>query len=321
MISDEMVNRQIAQLTNNRLRPADLESIISNYSVGGQRVTAKMIFDSLREEILANQAAMLFLDGLGADTPAQRWDYFRRFEQRLKAQVLPVPVAEFTEAKEIGKPTEEQLRELFEKHKQQFASPTRPEPGFRQPYRARFEYFKAGVEELVTAEMERVTEEEIKEYYEKHKDLQFRQSKLAPLDETKSKAEGDAAKGEDAKESDQNEAKETSKDGAKADEAKSDDAKSEKAKSDEEKSDDAKADEVKDKERQSEDASAMEPAAPDKSAVLANRQFQLVNYQAGQSKQPSSNQATKPADSKKIRPDGPRRPTIEERKRYEQGDA
>ncbi len=209
VISDDMVNRVLAQLTSNRVSPAELEQIIANTRLdGGQRLTAKQMFDALREELLARHAAMLFLDGLGAegqdgvpplDTPAQRWDHFRRLERQTTVQVLPVPVAEFTE--EVGKPSDEDLRALFEKYKDQFPAPSSPEPGFRQPYRARFEYFKADSEELVTAEMKNVSAEAVREYYEKNKDTQFRKSTLSPIepDATKEDAKDDAAKDEAAR--------------------------------------------------------------------------------------------------------------------------
>ena len=208
VISDDMVNRVLAQLTLNRVPPAELERIIANVRLDGQtRITPKQIFDALREELLARHVEMLFLDGLGAqgqegvpplDTPAQRWDHFRRLERQATVQVLPVPVAEFTE--EVGKPSEEDLQALFEKYKNQFPAPNSPEPGFRQPYRARFEYFKADSEELVTAEMKNVTEEEVREYYEKNKDTRFRKTKLSKLEEDAGKdaADKDAAKSDSA---------------------------------------------------------------------------------------------------------------------------
>jgi hypothetical protein len=297
VISDDMVNRVIAQITNNRLRPAELESIITSYSVGGQRVTPQMIFDALREQILANQAGMLFLEGLGMDTPAQRWDHFRRFEQRLKAEILAVPVAEFTEAKEIGKPSEEELRGLFEKHRQQLALPDRPEPGFRRPYRAKFQYFKAGVEELVTAELEKVTEEEIKTYYEKHKDMQFRQSKLSPLstDETKVEAD-DAAKEEGAKAGKENGAAKDGEISKETNDKSTKDEQSGDAKREEGTGDDTKAD--KEQDQADSKQPAKEPAAPDKSADLRQGRLHLVNFQTSQPKKTDASPGAK-ADSKK----------------------
>ena len=211
VVSDQMVNQFLALVTNDKVRPAELEGIAANFR---QRATAKQIFDALRQELLAIRVATLFLDGLGVsqqesipplDTPAQRWNNFRRLERQASAQVLAVPVAEFTE--EVRKPTEEELQDLFEKNKDRFPSPDSPDPGFRQPYRARFQYFKADIDELITAEMEHVTDEQVKDYYEANKE-KFKKSKLSAIEEgdAKEKAAKDAKENEkqdaDGKESD-----------------------------------------------------------------------------------------------------------------------
>jgi hypothetical protein len=110
----------------------------------------------------------------------------------------------------VGEPKEEELLALFEKHKQQFPSPESPEPGFRQPYRAKFQYFKADLDELITAEMKNVPEDEVRDYYEKNKDKEFRKLNLSPLDkgDDKSKSENAAEKGEATKDGDAANAKE-----------------------------------------------------------------------------------------------------------------
>ncbi|MEX2141954.1 MAG: hypothetical protein WD894_21995 [Pirellulales bacterium] len=298
VIGDDLVNRVLAQLTNNRVPPAELERIIGNVGIEGrQRITAKQIFDALREELLARHVAMLFLDGLGAegqdavpplDTPAQRWDHFRRLERKATVQVLPVPVAEFTE--EVGKPSDEQLQKLFNDYKDRFPAPNSPEPGFRQPYRARFEFFKSDNEELVTAEMKNVTEDEVREYYEKNKDAKFRKSKLTPIDEgaEKEDAKDDAAP-EDA-------TKDAKKDGVKEDNAKGKESAAQG--SDVEKTSDAKsADKVKDEPtKEDQDSKPTDDAAPadakslpksdqdakgaEKSAHLSRHSpFRLANFQ------------------------------------------
>lgn len=241
VISDDMVNQFLQQVTFNRVRPADLERIVASYRLpGGQRVSSQQIFDALREELLSIRVILLFLNGLGIadepylqslDTPAERWDYFRRLERQATVQVLPVPVAEFTE--DVGKPSEEQLQDLFEKYKQEFPSPESPEPGFRQPYRAKFQYFRADVDELTTAEMKNISDEAVREYYEKNKDKEFRKLNLSPLDNVDEmfKPGKEAEKGE-------------SKEGDATDSKASDDKKAD-GKADDKKIDDKKIDETK----------------------------------------------------------------------------
>jgi hypothetical protein len=289
VISDEMVNRVLAQLTNNRVPPAELEQIIANVRPDGRvRMTPKQIFDALREELLARHVAMLFLDGLGAegqigvpplDTPAQRWDNFRRLERQATVQVLPVPVAEFTE--EVGKPSEEDLRSLYEKYKDQFPSPNSPEPGFRLPYRARFEFFKADAEELITAEMKLIPAEEVSEYYEKNKDTQFRKTKLTPFDDEPGKEE--AGKQDSTKEATTDEGKEKKTDATdsgvekKSEKPSTEDVKDESSKDSKESN---KTEKATPKEEKTPAKSDADSNATDKSSrAIHSAPFRFVSYQ------------------------------------------
>ena len=304
IITDEMVNRMLAQLTNNRVRPADFERITASFKQSGsrgQRVTSTQIFDALREELLARHVAMLFLDGLGIspqdaalDPPAQRWDYFRRFERRVTGQVLGVPVAKFTD--KVKAPSEQELQNLYEKHKDQFSSPASPDPGFRQPYRARFQYFQASVDDVVTSELDRVTDEQIQEYYEKNKATQFRASTLPSLDLEDSKK--DAAESTDSKASDQNGKKADAKkvgpesQDLNADEAKKDDAKKGSDDATGAKKDAAPAGDKADDTKQGADAKATEndakAAGPDQGKTSQRdraSRFRFVNFQEGKSKE------------------------------------
>ena len=52
-----------------------------------------------------------------------------------------------------------------------------PEPAFKEPYRAKFNYFKANNEQFVALAAAKVTDQEIADYYEKNK----RQFKVTPL--------------------------------------------------------------------------------------------------------------------------------------------
>ena len=308
VISDDMVNQFLQQVTFNRVRPTDLERIVASYRLpGGQRVSSQQIFDALREELLSIRVILLFLNGLGIadepylqplDTPAERWDYFRRLERQATVQVLPVPVAEFTE--DVGKPSEEQLQDLFEKYKQEFPSPESPEPGFRQPYRAKFQYFRADVDELTTAEMKNISDDAVREYYEKNKDKEFRKLNLSPLDnvdemfkpgkeaEKGELKEGDAtdSKASDAKKADGEKSEGDKSDDKKAD-GKVDDKKIDDKKIDDTKTDDTKTDEKNASKESDEPNSQPIPEKTDKkpadskksSQARPSSPFRLVNFQ------------------------------------------
>ena len=275
VLSDDTVNMELAQWTGNRVRPGDLEQVIAR--LGQQRVSSQQIFEGLRQEFLAERVYQLWLAGSGIDPilrrgefsldpPAQRWENFLRLEQNIVAQVMAVPVAESTD--QVAEPTEAELREFFVRHKEREPLPGSPEPGFRQPYRAKFQFFKADMEAMVTAAMPQVTDEEIREYYEKNKDTLFRASTLPALDEKTEPAKSDETKGDDAKaDADKN------TDAKVGDEAKKDAGESKIDETKKQESDSAESPEQKNKDE------SKEPASDKSSARAVTGTFRLVNFQ------------------------------------------
>ncbi len=280
VLSDDTVNMELAQWTGNRVRPGDLEQVIAR--LGQQRVSSQQIFEGLRQEFLAERVYQLWLAGSGIDPilrrgefsldpPAQRWENFLRLEQNIVAQVMAVPVAEFTD--QVAEPTEAELREFFVRHRDREPLPGSPEPGFRQPYRAKFQFFKADMEAMVTAAMPQVTDEEIREYYEKNKDTLFRASTLPALDEKTEPAKGDETKSD-----------ETTADDAKADADKDTDAKSDDE--DKKEADESKIDETKKQESDSAESpeqknkdESKESTSDKSSARAVAGKFRLVKFQ------------------------------------------
>ncbi len=289
IVSDDTVNMELAQWTGNRVRPGDLEQVIAR--LGQQRVSPQQVFEGLRQEFLAERVYQLWLAGSGIDPilrrgefsldpPAQRWENFLRLEQSITAQVMPVPVAEFTD--QVAEPTEAELREFFVRHKEREPLPGSPEPGFRQPYRAKFQFFKADMEALVTAAMPQVTDEEIREYYEKNKDTLFRASTLPALDETKDSPKNDEAKTDEVKPDD-----------AKADdnEGKADVNAPATKETDASKTDETKTQELESQKSTEPKNKANEPNSDKSSARVGTGTFRLVNFQ-------DEKTAADPADKK-----------------------
>ncbi len=123
----------------------------------------------MRDELAALQLERSFEGSLEALTPAQRWHYFLRVNRMAKIEAAPVAVANYIDSKAVPQPTDAELKAFFEKYKEQYPLPDSPEPGFREPQRIALEYFRADMEKFASPEM--VTEEEIKEHYEKNKEV------------------------------------------------------------------------------------------------------------------------------------------------------
>ena len=174
VVSDRAINEMLKQRSSNILTGEELQKAIkeiSRYLTSRGRVSTARVFEGLRTEMLASRYAQLFLQSLGDIPPAQRFDCFLRLNQKAKCEVMPLPVASFTD--QVPNPSETDLTSFYEKYKDQFPDPASPEPGFKEPKLASFQYFKADFAKFKDQAATQVTEDEIKKYYEDNK-AQFR---------------------------------------------------------------------------------------------------------------------------------------------------
>ncbi len=134
------------------------------------RAAEEEIFEALRHELRARQAANLLLGGSRL-TPADVWDLHRKLNVRQTAQVVGIPVSDFV--KKDAQPSDAELLELFNKHKDNVANFTPPpqpkleegRPGFYLPRRMKIAYLEPNYEEI-EKQVGEITEEEILKRYE-----------------------------------------------------------------------------------------------------------------------------------------------------------
>jgi hypothetical protein len=75
-------------------------------------------------------------------TPADFLKYFRKERTTLNVALLPVPVSHFLDQVK-GEPSEQDLKDLYDRYKTQEPSPERDRPGFKEPRRVRVAYVTA----------------------------------------------------------------------------------------------------------------------------------------------------------------------------------
>lgn len=190
VVTDRAINDLIKQITDDAISSEQLQTIIAQLQVDRRRVSVARLFDALRTEMLASKMAQLFFQSIRDVPPAQRFEYFERLNRRVKTEILPLAVSSFLGQVTV-EPTADELRAFFDKYKNQFDDPASSEPGFKEPKRASFQYFKADFAKFKDEVKPQITDAEIAEYYEKNK-AQFRAVEL-PEDTKKS---GDESKGE-----------------------------------------------------------------------------------------------------------------------------
>jgi hypothetical protein len=218
VVSNAAINQFLSEWTNDLVRPDQFEQIVAR--IGGRTgISQEDVFEALRTVLMARRMETLLIGGVGFEgaPPAWRWDYYRRLEQGATIEAIPVVVEQF--ADKLTEPSEATLRAFFEKYKDDLPVARSADPGFRQPHRIRYDYLVAKAGTFLDEEKQKVTDEQIKAFYEDRKEALF---KAKPADE---KAADAAEKDGDKK--------------AEADEKKSDEAKDGDKKDGEKKEDDA----------------------------------------------------------------------------------
>jgi hypothetical protein len=178
VVSNAAINQFLVEWTNDLVRPEQLDAIVSQ--IGGRIGAAQEdIFGALRTVLMARRMETLLLGGVGFDAtpPGGRWDYYRRLEQGATIEAIPVVVETFVD--KVPDPAEATLRAFYEAHKNELPEARSADPGFRQPHRVRYDYLVAKADTFRDEEGKKVTDEQIKAFYEERKVALF---KVKPAD-------------------------------------------------------------------------------------------------------------------------------------------
>jgi hypothetical protein len=160
VVSDKAINAFLRQWSRDVVKPAEFQAAFKRAGL-----SELQFFHLMRDELLAREVRLMFDVSLAGITPAERWEYFTRVKQMATIEAAPVAVANYVAR--VGEPSDEELKTLFETHQEDYPLPESPEPGFREPHKIALQWFKADQEKFAAS----VTEAQIKERYEKNKDL------------------------------------------------------------------------------------------------------------------------------------------------------
>jgi hypothetical protein len=173
VVPDSQIDDRIKSYSGDAVSDSQLTKVMRDMSARDRPVTIGLLFSAIRDEMMAEQMQALYqLSPNSYDynaTPAERWDYFCRLNRRVKLQVLPVRVEPFINDARIPKPTDAQLAAFYEAHKDEVASPSSPEPGFKDPPGVKLEYIKADYVKFFDKAKAAITEEEIRKDFESRK--------------------------------------------------------------------------------------------------------------------------------------------------------
>ncbi|MFM9069053.1 MAG: hypothetical protein ACKOUR_17230, partial [Planctomycetota bacterium] len=162
VVDDEAVKQYLLKLGGEKLDEGDFARIIDG--IPNRRLTPQQVFDELRMEMKAQDVLNIMGRGLATTSPAAAWENFQRLHHRVQCEVLPIPVADYLE--KVSEPSNKEALDFYNEHKNNFAHPDFPDPGFRQRLKASFEYLKIDFNQFLEAEKAKLTDEQLKAEYE-----------------------------------------------------------------------------------------------------------------------------------------------------------
>ncbi len=197
------------------------------------RISEEQFFQAMQHDAKVDRVTRLLGGGLDNTPPAESFATYLHEKQQLTAEAVAVPVAEYMAEK--SNKDDKILKQFFDLHKEKFA--VDGEPGFRRPYEAQFQFFLANIADFVPAVEGQITDEAVKDYYEKNRD-NFKELDLPKDDKKETDPKQDAEKKEADKDKKEPEKKDATvtPEPEKKDAEKNDAAKKDAAKKDAEKS-------------------------------------------------------------------------------------
>ena len=164
VVDNGLVDEYIALISGDaQLSPTDLDRI--NRSVN--QTSLDVVKKHLQIELLAMQMGNLSAVGMNLPpNPTEGISLYGRTAERIECEVIPVPVKDFV-GKVTATPTDTELRELYNKGKNDLVDPFGKEPGFKIGRKINVQYFVAKAETFLQNEMNKITDEEVQKEYER----------------------------------------------------------------------------------------------------------------------------------------------------------
>jgi len=119
---------------------------------------------------IANQARLLNvrrLLGYPVVTPYDVYSSYRDQNERVGAKIVEIPVDSFLS--KVSEPAASEVQALYDKSKDVLPDPARETPGFKIPRRVQLEILSLDGNALARGLRDKVTEAELRSYYENHK--------------------------------------------------------------------------------------------------------------------------------------------------------
>ncbi len=190
-INDQAVRNFLKSATDDIFNDDEELDAAIRASIKGTSQAA--VYVALKEELLAYHVRQMALKGISptnqqearnwagtVTTPSAAWEYYNRMNRMVNAEFVAIETEDFVA--EVGEPTSKQIQSYYDEYKNAYPNPDNPKPGFKVPRKVAFAYIEADFNEFLAEEKEKVTQQQISEYYEENKES-FKIDPVSPVDE------------------------------------------------------------------------------------------------------------------------------------------
>jgi hypothetical protein len=152
----------LKQATGGQMNRELFEATLSRF---GNRVSGEQILSDIANQVRIAKVRQLLVSPV--ITPLDVYQTYRDQNERVSARLVPLPVESFLD--KVPEPTEAEAKAYYEKYKDVLPDPDRDTPGFKIPRQVRAEILSIDGAALAKAIEGRLTEAELRTYYENHK--------------------------------------------------------------------------------------------------------------------------------------------------------
>lgn len=170
-LDDTAIEIWLTRFSDGTLSDSEITQILMRST--NNQLGVLTLYEQLRMHLLADLYQRAALVGLSSNnvpvvTPVGQWQNFLKLNQEATINAYGVAVSDFLE-KTDPNPSESALQEVYEEGKERIAYPddTSPEPKFKRPDSARFEYLAADLNALRKREIEKLSEEQLRQEYQR----------------------------------------------------------------------------------------------------------------------------------------------------------
>ncbi len=158
----EIGREWLRQITGGRMNGELFNVLFSRFS---NEVSEEHLLADIANQVRLRKVRLLL--GYPVVTPYDVYRSYRDQNERVGAKIVEIPVDSFLS--KVSEPAASEVQALYDKYKDVLPDPARETPGFKIPRRIQLEILSLDGNALARGLRDKVTEAELRSYYENHK--------------------------------------------------------------------------------------------------------------------------------------------------------